>query len=163
MSFDLAFTRLMGSEGGYSNHSSDPGGETMWGITAKVARANGYQAEMRSLTKEKAKEIAKKVYWDPLKCDQMPFAVAFQVFDGSYNSGPDQSARWLQRALGVADDGKIGPITLAKLKAEDPARIAAEYISQRGHFMTKLSTWSTFGKGWANRLFDNLGYLAADL
>ncbi|ASN68645.1 hypothetical protein 3S11_23 [uncultured Caudovirales phage] len=163
MSFDVAFTRLMGSEGGYVNNPVDPGGETMWGVTARVARANGYQGEMKSLTKEKAKEIAKKVYWDPLKCDQMPFSVAFQVFDGSYNSGPDQSARWLQRALGVADDGKIGPITLNKLSNSNPAAICALYIAARGKFQTKLSTWSTFGKGWANRNYDNLEHLASDL
>ncbi|HIA2409759.1 TPA: glycosyl hydrolase 108 family protein, partial [Burkholderia contaminans] len=34
-SFDDAFEALMGNEGGYSNSPADPGGETMWGITAR--------------------------------------------------------------------------------------------------------------------------------
>ena len=38
MDFDTAFHHLLGHEGSYSNHPSDPGGETMWGITIAVAR-----------------------------------------------------------------------------------------------------------------------------
>ena len=40
--FDILFNRLMEHEGGYINHPSDPGGETMYGITKAVAVANGY-------------------------------------------------------------------------------------------------------------------------
>ena len=38
-SFDDAFDLLIGNEGGYVNNPADPGGETMFGITARVARA----------------------------------------------------------------------------------------------------------------------------
>ena len=41
MDFDQAFERLIGHEGGYVWHPSDPGGETNWGITRVTARANG--------------------------------------------------------------------------------------------------------------------------
>jgi lysozyme family protein len=163
MSFDVAFSRLMGAEGSYADHPRDKGGKTMWGITEAVARANGYQGEMKSLPREKAKEIAKKAYWDPLKCDQMPFMVAFQVFDGGYNSGIGQSARWLQRALDVADDGKIGPVTLSALQKANPVAVCARYIAARGKFQTKLNNWDDFGTGWTNRNMDNLEYLADDL
>jgi lysozyme family protein len=30
MTFDIAFDRLIGHEGGYVNNPSDPGGETNW-------------------------------------------------------------------------------------------------------------------------------------
>ena len=44
LSFDLAFTTLVSNnEGGYSSNPKDPGGETMYGITLRVARANGYR------------------------------------------------------------------------------------------------------------------------
>lgn len=36
-------------EGRYVNHPSDPNGATNWGITERVARANGYQGDMRTL------------------------------------------------------------------------------------------------------------------
>ena len=57
--FNWAFDLLMGHEGGYSNNPKDPGGETMWGITARVARAWGYSGPMKSLPRETAKQIAK--------------------------------------------------------------------------------------------------------
>ena len=54
-SFDDAFDALIGNEGGYSNNPKDPGGETMWGITARVARAAGYTGPMRDLPRDTAK------------------------------------------------------------------------------------------------------------
>lgn len=50
MNFDQAFTRLMGHEGGYSDHPNDPGKKTMWGITEAVARANGFTGDIPILT-----------------------------------------------------------------------------------------------------------------
>ena len=49
MEFDDAFTALELIEGGYSNDPQDPGGETMYGITARLARAYGYTGAMRDL------------------------------------------------------------------------------------------------------------------
>ena len=40
--FDTIFERLMKHEGGYVNHPNDPGGETMYGVTKRVANAQGY-------------------------------------------------------------------------------------------------------------------------
>ena len=37
--FDQCFDKLISHEGGYVNDPRDPGGETMWGVTARVARA----------------------------------------------------------------------------------------------------------------------------
>lgn len=60
MKFDQAFNRLLSHEGGYSNYRDDPGGETMWGITARVARENGYDGPMKNFPVSMAKEIYKK-------------------------------------------------------------------------------------------------------
>ena len=38
MNFDIAFERLLGHEGGYVDHPSDPGGRTNHGVTERVAR-----------------------------------------------------------------------------------------------------------------------------
>ena len=54
--FDKAFDHTVGKEGGYSNHPSDRGGETMWGITIAVARDYGYSGNMREMPVETAKE-----------------------------------------------------------------------------------------------------------
>lgn len=151
MDFDRAFDHLMVSEGGYAFHPSDPGGETMLGVTARVARAEGYLGEMRHLPRETAKAIARKRYWDAVRADEMPPAVRYPLFDAAYHSGPTQAVKWLQRAIGVGDDGKIGPITLAAAHRAG-AQAAVRMTAERLDFMTSLPTWASFGKGWARRI-----------
>jgi lysozyme family protein len=153
-SFDDAFVALIGNEGGYSNSPADPGGETMWGITARVARGWGYQGEMKDLPLDTAKAIARKFYWDPYQCDQFDARVAFQVFDAAYNGG--HPAQWLQQAAGVTQDGIIGAITIAAVRALDPLRVVILFNASRIVYYTSLGTWESFGKGWLNRIANNL-------
>ncbi|MNK33384.1 putative Peptidoglycan domain protein [compost metagenome] len=163
MTFDAAFDRLIGHEGGYSNHPDDPGGETMWGITIAVARANGYTGPMRALPRNTAKAIYRAQYWDKVKGDRMPFPVAFQVFDAAVNHGTGQAAKFLQRAAGVKDDGVIGPKTLAAVAAMPAAALLMLFNAEREQFYTNLPTWPSFGKGWSRRVVTNLRYAAGDL
>ena len=162
MNFDHAFDRLIGHEGGYVNHPSDPGGETMFGVTARVARAHGYDGPMRLLPRPKAKAIAKEAYWDRIKADQYDGAIGYQVFDATFNHGIENAVRFLQRAVDVADDGNIGPVTVAAIKAMTVTDVLARFNAERLEFYTKLSTWSDFGKGWARRIVGNLRYQAED-
>lgn len=155
MNFDQAFDRLIGHEGGYSNHSADPGGETMWGITKRTAQSYGYMGEMKKLPRETAKEIYRRLYWNAIKAESLPEPVRFDVFDGAVNSGVSQSAKWLQRAAGVQDDGVIGPKTIAAASVNSPS-IAAKYNGHRLMFMTDLKTWKDFGRGWSRRIASNL-------
>ncbi|MGF6738512.1 glycoside hydrolase family 108 protein [Paraburkholderia atlantica] len=152
--FDDAFTALIGNEGGYSNNPSDPGGETMWGITARVARAYGYVGAMRDLPLDTAKSIAKKLYWDPLRLDSFDPRVAFQIFDANYNGG--HPVIWMQGAAGAKVDGLIGPQTITAVQATDPLRFLMRWNALRLTYYTSLKTWATFGKGWANRIANNL-------
>lgn len=153
--FDRAFIELLGHEGGYSNNPNDLGGETNWGITVAVARENGYVSSMKDMDQSVAKTIYAKKYWLPV-FDDLPYEVAFQVFDAAVNSGVGQAVRWLQRAVGVADDGKIGPVTMKAVLASDPVKLVVLFNAERLLFMTNLSTWSSFGKGWARRIASNL-------
>ena len=155
MNFDQAFDRLLGHEGGYANHRDDPGGETMWGVTARVARANGYTGDMRDLPRDKAKSIYLAKYWAPLRADELPSAVRFDVFDAAVNSGTAQAAQWLQSAVEVRADGVIGPATL-KAAADAGPLLVARFNGVRLQFMTTLPTWGSFGKGWARRIAANL-------
>lgn len=156
MTFDHAFDILLGHEGGYSNHPSDPGGETMWGVTARVARADGYRGDMRDLPRERAKDIYRRLYWDTVRADELPAGVRFDVFDGAVNSGPARSIEWLQESCGATVDGKLGPKTLAAARAVDGALLSKRYNGHRLQFMTDLGTWGSFGKGWARRIASNL-------
>ena len=126
----------------------------MWGVTEAVARANGYTGPMRQLPQAEAKRIYKTLYWDKVQADALPDKVRYAVFDAAVNSGPGQAVRWLQRALGVADDGRIGPITLAYTRQADPEALARKMLAQRLRFMTNLTNWPSFSRGWARRIAD---------
>ena len=160
--FDTIFERLMQHEGGYINHPSDPGGETMYGVTKRVAVAHGYTGAMRNLPKETAQAIADKSYWQAIHGDELPRAVAWQVVDAAYNHGNRQAIKFLQRAVGASADGVIGPRTLAAVKAMDANDIVFIFNAERLDFYTKLGTWLTFGRGWSRRIAGNLRWAAKD-
>lgn len=155
MTFDEAFDRLIGHEGGYANHPSDPGGETMWGVTARVARANGFRGDMRDLPRDKAKQIYCDLYWSPVHANELPESLRFDVFDAAVNSGVQQAVKWLQRVVGAKPDGVIGPLTLRAVATAD-ALTPARFLGVRLQFMTDLPTWGAFGRGWARRVAANL-------
>lgn len=156
MNFDDSFTRLLGHEGGYVSDPRDPGGETNWGVTVAVARQNGYTGDMKEFPQDQAKAIYRKTYWDAARCDELPDAVRFDVFDGAVNSGVGQSIKWLQRAVGAVDDGVIGEQTLAACRVLAGSMVKARYNGHRLQFMSGLKTWSVFGCGWARRVASNL-------
>lgn len=134
MSFDAAYDFTVGLEGGYSNDPADAGGQTMFGITERVARANGYKGEMRYLPKETAKFIYKKDYWNPLKLDEICILspdIAHEMFDTAVNCGVGVPARFLQRSLNLLTpkpdlkvDGQIGPTTI---------RFLSDFLKIRGN------------------------------
>jgi len=154
MNFDTAFALLLGHEGDFSDHAADPGGETRFGITEAVARQAGYTGDMRALPVDLAKRIYLDSYWRPVRADDLPPGVRYIVFDGAVNSGPAQSALWLQRALGVTADGVIGPQTLAAAYAKDAQQLKTAILAQRLRFMTSLTNWPAFSRGWARRIAD---------
>ena len=126
----------------------------MWGVTARVARAWGYAGAMKDLPLDAAKQIAKKNYWDPYQCDQFDMRIGFQVLDAAYNGG--HSAQWLQQAAGVTADGVIGALTIAAVRNSDPLKIVMRFAAYRLTYLAKLPTWTSFGRGWSNRIADNL-------
>ena len=154
MNFDQAFDILLKHEGGFSDHAADPGGKTRFGITEAVAREVGYRGDMRELPLDLAKRIYKDRYWDAVRAEELPEAIRYAVFDAAVNSGPRQAIRWLQRAVGVRDDGLIGPQTIAAGRAADPQALLRRMLSARLRFMTDLPAWPTFGRGWARRIAD---------
>lgn len=163
--FQGFFDRLMAHEGGYVNHPSDPGGETMWGVTKRVAVAHGYTGNMRNLPKATAQRIADKSYWQAVHGDELPIDVAWQVVDAAYNHGNRQAVKFLQRAVGFTGkdvDGIIGDKTLAAVKCIDSDDIVLLFNAERLEFYANLRIWQTFGKGWARRIAGNLRWAAKD-
>lgn len=131
MNIDELIHELIGREGGYVDHPADRGGPTRWGITQRVARANGYLGDMRHLPRDEAAAIYRRIYWLRPRFDRVAEEaprIAAELFDTGVNMGPGVAAGFLQRALNalnrrgsdypdVAIDNIIGPRTLAALSA----------------------------------------------
>lgn len=156
MDFDAAFHRLLGHEGEFSDHPDDPGGATRWGVTERVARANGYQGDMRQFPVEAAKDIYRRQYWAPARCDDFPAAIRFDLFDAAVNSGVQQAVQWLQQSVGVRPDGKVGPVTLTAANGQNPDGVVRRFNGFRLMMLADTKIWPSFGRGWARRIASNL-------
>lgn len=142
-------------EGGWSDHPRDPGGATMKGVTLATFRQWRPEAtkdDLRAISKADLRMIYHDGYWKPVAGDDLPFGVDLVVFDFGVNSGPSRAARYLQRAVGVAQDGKVGPQTLAAVKDAAPLTLIKKYSAARLSFKQGLRTWDVFGRGWARRV-----------
>ena len=156
MNFDECFEALLKHEGDYADLENDPGGKTRYGVTEAVARAAGYAGDMHDLPISLARSIYRSRYWDAARGDELPEGIRYFVFDAAAASGVRQSILWLQRALGVAADGILGPVTLAAAHAAKPDKLKARLLSQRLRFMAGLSNWPSFSRGWSRRVADLL-------
>ena len=149
--FDECLKMLLHHEGGYVNHPSDPGGETNLGVTKKVYQEWGGTKDMKDLTVEDVAPIYKKNYWDRCKCDDLDSGVDWVVFDWAVNSGTGRSAKAIQKICGAAQDGAIGPKTLALIGTQNTQYVIEEFGKIRQDFYESLKTFDTFGKGWTRR------------
>jgi lysozyme family protein len=154
--FDLRLPVVLLHEGGFVQHPRDPGGATKFGITREtLARFRGAPVSMedvRSLTTAEAAAIYRRLYWDPIRGDELPAGVDLAVFDFAVNSGPSRAVRTLQGALGVSQDGIIGPVTLAAARAADPVVLIRRLSRDRLRFLSRLAIWPVFGRGWRRRV-----------
>lgn len=125
MDVDTIMAKLLGEEGGYTDNPSDPGGETNFGITKAVARANGFEGDMRAMTQDDAKSIYRRIYFEAPHFDDVfdvSPGIAAELFDTGVNMGVATAAQFLQRSLNAFTphclaDGQIGPGTMACLKS----------------------------------------------
>jgi lysozyme family protein len=122
---------VMKAEQGYVNDEFDGGGETNYGITVAVARANGFAGEMKTMTREFARGIYEKRYvvepWFDRVAELSP-VLGEELVDTGVNMGPAVPAMMLQRWLNgfndsgskyqdVFVDGRLGPVSIEALKA----------------------------------------------
>jgi lysozyme family protein len=156
MDFEDALRSVLRWEGGFSNHPKDPGGATNYGITQRtLSQWRGRPVsvvEVRNLSFEDVVPIYKKLYWDECRCGEMPDGLDLLVFDSAVNQGPNRAKRLLQRSLGVAEDGIIGPATMAAIRRLDNRALLDELVSRRAVHCASLQ--SDFHLGWFRRLID---------
>ena len=164
MTFDEAFQKLVGHEGGFQSLHNDRGNwtsgvvgqgvlvGTKFGISAMT-----YPAEdIKGMTLARAKELYRRDFWGPAGCDAVPEGIKFDLFDMAVNSGVKAAIKTLQQSVGAVSDGSLGPLTLQAINSTPAVRLAARFNGHRLDFMAGLSTWPAFSRGWARRIAANL-------
>lgn len=156
---------IISREGGYVNHPADRGGPTRFGITqATLADYRGYKVnagDVEALTETEAWKIYRKRYLEDTGIAKIPNPeLRGVVLDAAVNHGPVRAIAMLQRAIGVPDDGVIGPVTLAAMPYLNARSVCVKFLAQRCRFYGAIisadHSQAVFAKGWANRLADLL-------
>jgi lysozyme family protein len=158
LGFDTCFDRLISHEGGYVNDPSDPGGETKWGISKRSYPT----LDIPNLSREEAKAIYKRDFWNTINANRLPGSVCYQLFDFAVNSGIATTIRGLQNVVGVAADGHWGPMSQAAADAMSEADLLLGINAYRLDFMTRLKNWDNASRGWARRIAGNLKFATED-
>ncbi|MDA4848473.1 glycosyl hydrolase 108 family protein [Hoeflea poritis] len=159
-------------EGGYVDHPDDPGGATNMGITHKVlAKWRGVPAvskkEVRNLTREEAEEIFRSRYYDVIKGRKLPEPIDLIVMDGAVNHGTKTMVQFLEEALGVEQNGKLGNNDINTLKEatgneDDLIALAVSLADARKQRYLTRPHAVRFIKGWTNRLNDVMAVALRD-
>ena len=164
---------VLKAEGGYQASPEDTGNYnsegklvgTNHGISAKVLSTHlnkpASMDDMKNLTVREAKNIYRKNYIKPvtenlgIKATDPAF---YQVLDMVVNHGYSNAVPIIQRALGVAVDGKSGPATRKAIKEtkKDSKKFNNDLVAKRKDFYMDIAKSSpeegeAFLDGWLNR------------
>jgi lysozyme family protein len=152
--FEWAYKFTSKWEGGYVDNPADPGGRTNYGVTQAVASQYGL-GDVRNLTPEAAKGFYYRHYWKVWSSGWFLNAV---MFDTAANFGLQGSREFLQEALGFKGedvDGKVGPVTLGRLKIADHDEVARHIVEARLKYrhqrVASDPSQKGFLDGWLNR------------
>jgi len=179
--FEIAESITGRNEGGYANNPADSGGETYAGIARNywpkwegwkyldvfkkefvftnkrnpTAKEINKAMSASSYIKEAISKFYKQNFWDVNKLDQInDQQIANTVYDFGVNSGTGRAAKYLQQALGVAQDSKIGPATLAAVNSIPPKITHNKFNSLRETFYRSIAkgNQAEFLRSWLSRL-----------
>src|SRR4030066_1021631 len=89
--FDRAIDLILAEEGGYVIDQLDPGGETKYGISKRAYP----EINIPSLTPDQEKDIYMRDYWNPCKCEELPWPLSLLVFQAAINQETEAAFRWL--------------------------------------------------------------------
>ena len=159
--WSTSFARVLLSEGGFklTNIPGDRGGMTYAGIARnKHPDWAGWPMIMggKLPSKDMVADFYRAEYWTTCRCDDLPGGVDYAVFDFAVNAGRGRAIKLLQQAVGVADDGVIGPMTLAAVRRSDAKHTLDNFSAAKSSFYKRLvdadPSQAKFFKGWMNRV-----------
>jgi lysozyme family protein len=181
--FMSAVAVVLKHEGDFSCDPDDPGGATNHGISLRFAlmelagdadgdgRVDGDfdrdgdidADDIRTMSRDDAIAVYRHHWWDRYHYDQLgDDALATKVFDLAVNMGAKQAHLCLQRAIRavwfpVAEDGVLGPKTMAAANAADPRLLLPALRAEAAGFYRTLITakprLEKYRSGWLRRAY----------
>ena len=160
--FERALKLVLKHEGGFVNNPRDPGGATNKGITIGTFRryvnAKATVDDLKRISDAEVSDIYRRQFWNAVQGSVLPSGLDYALFDFAVNSGPDRAIKYVQAAVGVKQDGKLGNETLSAISQHPTARLINSLCDARLAFMRRAKDkqgrllWDTFGKGWNTRV-----------
>lgn len=152
--------RLRIHEGGNVDDARDPGGRTGRGVTQTTWNAfrkkhpnENLPADVFQASQVQIDRCMKELFWDVLRCDDLPAGIDYAVFDYAVNSGPGRAGRVLRRVLGLPDDDwRATDKVIGRARAVDDNAAAAAICDERIAFLQTLAHWKTYKNGWSTRV-----------
>lgn len=147
-------------EGGFANLKYDKGGPTKWGVTIATFRSVYGRLktveDLKNMTEEQWWHIYKVYFWDKWRADDIKDqSIANILVDWVWASGP-ATIKKIQKMLGVAVDGVVGPKTIAAVNGYRGGQKALfnSIVARRRLYINTIAvgTQARFKNGWSNRL-----------
>lgn len=173
--FEVFFLHLLQDEGGYlpgkqARALKDKGGATNLGISLKFLRSldidegdinnDGVidEEDIIILTKEQAKELYFKYFYNPIYSRIKDVQLANRIFNFGVNAGKRTSVKLLQITINglmdtklLVEDGILGRNTLEAVNNIFHLKLYDNYIINISEFYRQLNK-PQFFPGWINRL-----------
>lgn len=170
--FQKCIEVILKAEGGYQDDSDDIGNYdsygnligTNFGISARLFP----DEDIKNLTKDRAIELYKKHYWDPMRLEGINDAnLVLHLFDHGVNAGKKTAIRMIQGIVEAKKDGIIGYETRGKINSFGTyykviegygllIHLIDHYKYARYKYYTDLSirrpVTKKYLKGWYNRI-----------
>lgn len=171
LSIEETIDAIIRREGGYVDRAEDRGGPTNRGITAATLGAwRGLGRRATAAEVEHSKESEARAIYRSRYIEQPKFlaiendALFDAVVDVGVNCGPWRAVQFLQRSLGLEEDGRLGPITRGAIAAADVGQLYRDFVAERVRYYGRLISGdrtdadrdgipdaAEFASGWLNR------------
>ena len=152
--FDEIIEVVLHHEGGYVHDPNDLGGETNFGIAKRFYP----DEDIKNLTKDRAKDIYRRDYWDRNKIEELDEELRHIFFDMCVNQGRGTAVKILQRACNakgadLAIDGGFGPGTQNAIETYKPSleRVRCYRLKHYYDLVNKKPEQERFLFGWYKR------------
>lgn len=151
MSFARAVNFVLQREGSeLVDDPADIGGLSRYGIALRFHPELSAD-DIRNMTPESAATIYHASYWPVVHGDDLPDYLQLPALDCAVNPGPGVVVKLLQKAVGVDQDGVMGPQTLTALRIANKTTLLERFTAARIGYWSTRAGWARYGEGWAAR------------